>query len=323
MELQNWMGAALLAAAALSCGGMKDGADVPRGAALDALAEMERTGGYRPGLGIRESGIREQHGDHGGAVFAAFKDLLWAYSFNHPELNRQAIRDGLSNVRALYTTKGLKKASRRERREAIRAVDASLFFLDERYADAHKILKKEDFSGEPDSFGRWMALAASLESGGASQAEMAAYGAIRARYEAFPAYWYHGARTLPAHLAGEYAERCVNAAPDGRYADEARALLAECAGLNRADGPALRSRLEIEQLLTRAVAERNPSLLSPLLALITLDDNPWTLFARGALRSLAAEPAFKAWLNEQEAAAENGGAAQTRLALTLRALIQG
>jgi hypothetical protein len=335
MKLQNAACAALFAAMLFSCGGAKENT-MPDGSAkryekgagglqdaLRAIAELEREGAYRPGLAISESKIREEGGDHGGAVFAAFKELFWAYSYHHPELSRDAIREGLSKVRALYTAKGPKAFSGKEGKDAKDAVDAALLFLDERYAEAYKVLKKRDFSDEADSFGRWMTLAAQLESGGAGHAEMAAYGAIRARYAAFPAYWYHGARTLGARFAGEYAERCINAAPAGRYAAEARAILAESAGLERADGAALRSRLEIEEAIAVAVAGRDPELLLPLLPLITLDDNPWTLFARGALRSLAAEPRFKSWIAGREAAAENGGAAEARLARALRALSQG
>ncbi|MDR2144089.1 MAG: hypothetical protein LBP29_06950, partial [Treponema sp.] len=46
-----------------------------RRAALDELAELERSGGFVPGLGLAESNLREASGDYAGAVLAVYKEL--------------------------------------------------------------------------------------------------------------------------------------------------------------------------------------------------------------------------------------------------------
>jgi hypothetical protein len=45
-------------------------------------------------------------------------------------------------------------------------------------------------------------------------------------------------------------------------------------------------------MISRAVNTGNPSLLEPLLPLIALPENPYTVYALGALKSLAALPLF-------------------------------
>ncbi|MDR2143154.1 MAG: hypothetical protein LBP29_02145, partial [Treponema sp.] len=46
-----------------------------RRADLDELAELERSGGFVPGLGLAESNLREASGDYAGAVLAVYKEL--------------------------------------------------------------------------------------------------------------------------------------------------------------------------------------------------------------------------------------------------------
>ena len=47
--------------------------------ALEEIAELERSGGFVPGLGLAESNLRESSGDYAGAVLAVYKELSWAY----------------------------------------------------------------------------------------------------------------------------------------------------------------------------------------------------------------------------------------------------
>ena len=42
---------------------------------LDEIAELERAGVYKRGMGFAESSLRERSGDYAGAVLAAFKEL--------------------------------------------------------------------------------------------------------------------------------------------------------------------------------------------------------------------------------------------------------
>ncbi|MDR2662834.1 MAG: hypothetical protein LBC31_07555 [Treponema sp.] len=294
-------------------------------AALEELAELERSGTFVPGLGLAESNLREQAGDYAGAVLAVFKELSWAYALGlggtaggnsggagNGGVTREAIREGLTRLLEPETRQRFSETGRRQTEAAVAAI---LAFFDGRWKEAEEQLRAL-YRGEDDSFSRWMLLVCALETAGETgdREARSAYGAIRARYAAFPEYWFRAARAFRGGagyadgagyaggaIAADYAERCINLAPSGPYADECRIILAESMGLGSADAPAVKTRLEIEAAVSGAVNQGDPGLLAELLPLMALPDNPSTLYASGALRALAQEGPFRAWfLREAE-----------------------
>jgi hypothetical protein len=273
---------------------------------LEELAELERSGGFVPGLGIAESKLREQSGDYAGAVIALYKELSWAYAYGVEGVTRETIETGLAEIGKLDLPGG---SSGNASLEANKTAGAASAFFNGRWKEARELLN-ELFTGEtePDSFPRWMLLVCSLEleADVPSQGKLAqgsresrsAYGAIRARYAAFPEYWYRGARLfsgVPGTLAGDYAERCINLSASGPFAPECRSIMALASGLTAADGKALLTRSEIETLVQDAVNQQKPELLEELLPLIALPDNTHTVYASGILRALSSDSLFKEW----------------------------
>jgi hypothetical protein len=255
---------------------------------LEEMAELERSGGFVQGMGIAESGLRENAGDYAGAVAAAYKELAWAYGGGF--VQKAALDEGLENVLSLRGAGGDDGAVRTA--EGIRA------FTMGRWDEAAGILGSLfDEKTEPDGFARWMILAAALETDREDRQAVAAYRAIRSRYLQFPEYWYRGARAFSGAIGAEYAERCISLAPTGPFAGECRAILAAFAGLKHEDGLSLKSKSEIEALISRSVGMRNPEMLAELIPLISLPDNPYTIYAMGALRALAAVPQFREYFN--------------------------
>jgi hypothetical protein len=275
---------------------------------LEELAELERSGGFVPGLGIAESKLREQSGDYAGAVIALYKELSWAYAYGVEGVTGETIETGLAEIGKINLPGG---SSGNASREANRAAGAALAFFRGQWKEAQELLT-ELFGDEtePDSFPRWMLLVCSLEldegSPSRSSREIrAAYGAVRARYASFPEYWYRGARFFSGRearasgvsgtIAGDYAERCINLSGSGPFASECRSLLALASGLTVTDGKALLTRLEIETLVQNAVDKQKPELLEELFPLIALPDNTHTVYASGILRALSSDSLFKEW----------------------------
>ncbi|MDR2211192.1 MAG: hypothetical protein LBO65_07010 [Spirochaetaceae bacterium] len=276
-------------------GGNVDISQIP--GALEELAEMERTGGYTPGLGLAESALREKTGDYAGAVMAVFKELSWAYSLGAGGVTREAIDEGLKR---LADPEVLGQFPQEAWEEVKAAVEAIGDFCQGRWKEAEEGLQRLYGAAEADGFPRWMLLVCGIEtSEGAGPENRSSYGAIRARYGFFPEYWYRGARNFPGAAAGDYAERCINLAPAGPYAAECRTILAQTMGLDSADASVLRTRLEIERVVSGAVERGDPELLADLLPLAGLPDNPSTLYASGAMRSLAADGTFRDWLSRK------------------------
>jgi hypothetical protein len=275
---------------------------------LDEVAELERAGSWLAGMALTESGIRENAGDYAGAVLAAYKELSFAYG--RGLIQKDDVERGLLNVREMEgdaTVTAVTSAS----------ADAALAFARGRWDEAASALEKLFDSGEePDGFASWMILACSLEKNAADRRTAAAYKSIRARYAQFPEFWYRGARAFSDSIAAEYAENCINSAPNGPFAEECRKILAAYTGLKTEEGAAIKTKKEIESAISLSVSAGNPALLDPLLPLIALPDNPYTVYAVGALRALTGARPFRDYFNGKAASAS--GRLAERLAYICR-----
>lgn len=255
--------------------------------ALQSLEEDERTGGFKPGMGLAESSLREQAGDLPGAVFAAFKEVLFAYQYGY--LSASQIDERLQAVEknfpgnqevaaAIGACKALLSGKAQEGLTKLKALDLELYTL--------------------DSFPRWMERVFVLQDAGKAKGKTTGsavwdeYLATRSRYINYPLYWLVFARHSDGAQRMDGAERCVSLAPQGPYAEEGRSLLAIAAGLSKRDSTSIKTRLEIEQIIETVVATNTGDGLKELLPLLALPDNPYTLYALGACRGLATQENF-------------------------------
>jgi len=261
---------------------------------LDDLAELERAGSWIQGMALTESGIRENAGDFAGALAAAYKELAWAYG--RGLIQKHEVEQGIFNVLSVTSDEIV-----------IIAANAILAFLNENWDEADAGL---DYlfghlaQDEPDGFGRWLLLVCALEKEDVSSAEKRrageAYKSIRARYAQFPEYWYRGARAFSGAVAAGYAENCINlSAEKGPFAGECRTILASFTGLKKEDGLWIRTKTEIETIITQSINSGNPQILDSLLPLIGLPDNPYTVYAVGALRALNSVPVYREYFSGQ------------------------
>lgn len=253
--------------------------------ALQALAARERAAGYVPGMGLEESTLRERQGDYGGAVLAAFKELLWLYGMGL--LPKPALSARLDAVEKAFPGNG----------DVAAAAAASRAYLEGKWAEtlqAAKVLATA--AAAPDDFAQWLVAACELELDASDRAAGGRYAAARGRYAKYPAYWHHAARIGRGAAAMEAAEWCVSLSPMGPYAPDSRIILAREAGLKPGDGASLRTRAEIEAALSGLAAGvgDDAALLSELVPLLALPDNPYTLYALGGLRALCADGRIRA-----------------------------
>lgn len=263
---------------------------------LERIAELERAGSYFPGLGLAESTLREKAGDYAGAAVAAYKELSWAYGNGSAAIEQ--VGEGLQNAISLSAALPAFNGS------ATEALKGCMAFAEGDWERAEELLEGICSTGEePDSFLRWMLLVCVLEKGADTPAARQAYGAIRARYASFPEYWYRGARAFsPGSIAASYAEQCINVSPRGPFAADCRRILADHLGLISSDRyiksdicSDVLTRAEIEFIIRASVSMNNPAILEELYPLMALPENPYTLYAMGALKALAAVPEFRSF----------------------------
>ncbi|GMO56910.1 MAG: hypothetical protein Ta2G_16620 [Termitinemataceae bacterium] len=281
---------------------------------LSMIAEVERSGGFTPGMGVKESSLLEAEGNMSGAVAAAYKELVWAYSYSDiskkrsdNNVSKKSMKDGILKVIELD----------KENETQVNAARAMLLFNEEKFEEAlialNSVYENSSSLDEPDSFVQWMILVCKLQSGVESKIDKDLYSMMRSRYASLPAYWFYGTKSYSAGINADYAERCINLNPDGPYAPDSRIILAAYAGLDKNDAPKIMSRKEIEDTIRDSLSAENPSALGTLLPLISLRDNPFTLYATGALRSIAegGGTAYKNWFSI--AAESASGRLQERL----------
>jgi len=263
---------------------------------LSELAELERAGSWFQGMALAESSIRETMGDFSGAVVAAYKELSRAYGAGLIQKNE--LEQSISNLITAI-----------DQDTVIAAAKAIINFQNEKWSEASKTFRSLfNELDEPDGFARWMILVCDLENNGtASSIEnrraAEAYKSIRARYVQFPEYWYRGARVFSGVIAADYAETCVNLSPQGPFADECRSILAAYVGLKTEHSSSIRTMREIDDVINQSVNSGNPEILAELFPLISLPDNPYTVYAVSALRSLTGYSGFRDYFLARAASA--------------------
>jgi hypothetical protein len=272
--------------------------------ALEQIAEVERSGNWFRGLGIIESSMREEAGDFAGAVTSAYKEIAWAYSV------------GLTRKEDVDKTLRLILENKTEA-GFISATNAALAFSRGQWVQAFNVLTEiHEMPEEPDSFVKWMLLVCVLENNREDRQAAGAYRAIRARYAHFPEYWYRGARNFSGPVAAEFAEHCIDSAANGPFAAECREILAGLSGLGAANGPAIKTKREIDEIINIAAGLGNPESLSALFPLVSLPDNPFTVYAVGRLRAIVSSQIYRDYLAGQ--AAVSAGRLSERLAYICR-----
>ncbi len=272
-------------------------------AELFSRAEMERRFGYQAGAGLFESSLLERAGHYSEAVFSAYKDIAYARSYG--SIDQRVIEDRLEAVLASGSALGeetMKSISR-----AVRAIRA---FNLKSWEDCISLMEISFLS---DSFSSWMLLAAQIQLSPQDQALLNAYANIQARYVNFPEYWYFSMlHERNKDLARDAAERCIQLAPDGPRALEARNVIVLSYNLDQKDSVSLLIVPEIESIATNSIVQGNPEVLRGLFPVLALPDNPSTLYALGVIKGLCDNAPVREWVRAEAKKAD------TRLAERLR-----
>ncbi|WP_041396153.1 hypothetical protein [Gracilinema caldarium] len=244
--------------------------------AIYQLAEGERSKGFSPGMGLSESTLYEKSGDLAGAVLSAFKEIFFAYQYGY--LTTKDLEGRLKAVEQQFP----------ENQQVITSLNVCRAFLSGSGKKGLEALTHINLNKyEIDAFPRWLERVFLLSTGKNEQKVFEAYLALRSRYSNYPYYWLVAARYSLGTQQIDAAERCVSLAPQGPFAEEGRSLLAQAVGLTKKDAPALRTRMEIETLITTTIQTGRIEGLKDLFPLLALPDNPYTLYALGACRGLA------------------------------------
>jgi hypothetical protein len=152
-------------------------------------------------------------------------------------------------------------------------------------------------------FGEYIMLAARLESGSASAAQLERYILLEPALKSFQAYYYHlwrgmrkELRSYSAKAARPLLEKCAALAPASTMARESRRELGRLIGIGETAGEKLLVPAEIEAVFSRILAGAPFARLEPVMALLDTPDNDYQLSCMYALGKLSADPAMKAYI---------------------------
>ncbi len=269
------------------------------------ICETERRNGCLQGLGALESMLLEGTGDAAGALYAASRDLFVAYAYGESSLD-----DALGRLDGIQ--QGWLDSGHQPDAALVYAVASVRSALVGDW-EPGKAPRTATGPESPDSFRAWLSLAYRIQNGVATSEEIRRYSAMQARYSSFPPYWrVFTLAGLNQEFSVDAAERCIRLAPHGHYAELSRHSLASNFGLPDGSGKAVLTSGEIQAIVEDAVASGDYDRLETLFPTLELPDNPSTMFAVGALRSLSEIRDVRLWLESRRARA------QGRLAERLR-----
>jgi hypothetical protein len=270
--------------------------------ALQVLAGFQKALPYESGIGLLESECYEAIGDRGAAMVCAFKEYEFARASGG--LSDQALLEALDTA--------LKKGASSPTGKAGERLVATL-----------KAFVRGDWKGVEavpgQGFGEYVALAAKLEAGSASDAELERYLLLEPFLKSFQAYYLHlwrgmkkSARSYSAKIAKPLLEKCVALAPSSRMALESRRELGRVLGMGEAAGEKLLVPSELDAMFADVLAGAPFSRLDPALSLLETPDNDYQLACLRVLGDLSADPSMKAYLASRAKAAS--GRLRERLA---------
>ncbi len=256
--------------------------------AITVSEGYQRIWPYDPGIGFLESGCHERLGDISAAIVSAFKE--YEYSRPYGGISDKALIESLDA--AIPKVAGLPSTSRK----AVERLVASL------KAFIHGEWKLvADIPG--DGFGEYLCLAARLESGNASIAELERYILLEPSLKSFQAYYchlWHGLKKDPRSWSVKSArpllEKCISLAPASVMARESRLELGRLIGVGEAAGEKLLVPSESAAIFSGILSGAPFDSLEPVIALLDTPDNDYQAAWVRALGQLSADPAMRSFI---------------------------
>lgn len=258
------------------------------------LAEIERRQGYQSALGIEEIGLMLDEKDGAGFVFSVFKELVYAFDYGqHEELGTE-----LDLLGEGVTSFGFEPLQVERALSAINAVRA---FDGERWEDASRLIKLTGNDVQADGFKNLLLAICRIEMDSIPLEEFSIF---QSRYRNLPRYWFYASR-LDRHpeLAKDAAVRCILLSGSGPFSLKARESVCLHYGIEKSSASQLVLASESQLIIEEALYYSQPERLEMMLPVLSLPDNPDTLFALGALKSLAADRQIREWLYRKKAGA--------------------
>jgi tetratricopeptide (TPR) repeat protein len=264
-------------------------------AALEVLRVWPERYGYEVGLGLRESALWEKQGNLGESVLAAAKELEYARGLGDITVSQavarlEALEDRLRD--SPYGTTG----------EALRMAEALKLFLLQRWRAALSIFRAKSHATD-SAFYRYLVTVCQLEGTMApNSGVLRTYASLETVFRDLPSFYYHlwrAMRSNPGYGLGTarpVLERCILLAPAGPYAVPSRMEIGRLLGIGPDQGARLLLGPEIEAIAGELGAGADPAVLDPVLALVSMPDNAYSLEGMLMLQQAHRLPAARAYM---------------------------
>jgi tetratricopeptide (TPR) repeat protein len=261
---------------------------------VKVLDAYQATFAYEPGSGLMQSSAFESLGDFDSAVFAAFKEVEYGRAFGVVSAS-----DVKKNLAALE--KKLDDKSFNPEGKGKAALEIVTAFAREDWATVVSSFAKLRVI-DPDPFRVYMRLSALIESKKASPSDVEGYKALLPSFKALPTYYHRVFLGMGGIASGAATdnrlaplEMAIDLSPKTELAASWRKELAAAAGIPAADAAKLLTRKEISGTAERAAGSGEMSVLAPLVGMLELKDNNYTLMAAGVLRAFAKDARYRSY----------------------------
>jgi tetratricopeptide (TPR) repeat protein len=253
---------------------------------------------YQVGLGIIESVFYEKLGMIDESIISAAKDLEYGRYTGGltgreefarlSQLNEKIVDNSLNpGQKGTETIKGL------------------ISYISEKWDQAGQELMLADLQEKELPFYIFLVKSSRLESGKADEKDFSDYKAIEKYFRSFPDYYYHlykgmnkAQNTPDSGNIRNAMEACILLAPTTSYAKETRIELGKLLGLKSGDGEKLLLGPELDRFYLRLSEGQSPAILSPVMDLLSLPDNIYTLAAVFMLKKAKQLVSVKEYLED-------------------------
>jgi len=270
--------------------------------ALEVLDAYQAQFEYVAGQGLQASQLYEELGMIEESILSAAMELEYLHSSG--AVTRAQLRERMTAIGEklddpAFNPKKLGKG----------IVQGLLHYFNEEWEKADAVLQKEKSTHH---FLSYVKMAAEFERQGATIRQLQEYVELEKYFRDLAGYYYHFWRGMKIgegeynfNVARNVLEKCIILARDTEYARETRREIGRMLGLESAAGEKLLLTKELDWFLSRLQSGEEPAVLEPVLDMLSVPDNIYTMSGIVFLRDLShGFPAVKAYLEKRKKQSE-------------------
>jgi hypothetical protein len=263
------------------------------------IDEYVRRFGYESGFGAMESYCYETLGLINESIVSAAKDLEYLKFYG--KISKEEVLSRLTLLEEKIEDSSWNPSG--EGRQVLSGLKAHAW---ERWQESSRIFSSVTLDHPELPYFRYLVLSSILEQGSIKNTDFKEFIQLEKYFSSLPGYYYHlwhGMKKRKSSYsigtAKDVLEKCILLAPHTAYAKETREELGHLLGLSSEEGSYLLLGPELDALYESLSAGSGPEILGPVLELLSIKDNVYSMAALLMLKGAQQIPAVEDYLKKE------------------------